>query len=180
MSTVVGLKTKKKIVIGADTRLTDMGNYTSKPIIKHKIIKNKHYYISYVGSVRHGDLFEDMNLPKDIKEWPIFFIEIFTFHRCLETFEDNENKPRFGTNIIVCDTKTKRLFEILDDFQINEIEGEGFTAIGSGLDMALGSLYTSENIPNLSERERVRLALEAAEKYDIMTGSPFDIVEVNI
>ncbi len=61
------------------------------------------------------------------------------------------------------------LYSIGGDLQVNEFL-DGYTAIGSGADFALGSLYASEA---LGPHERVRCALEAAAHFSGTVREPF-------
>jgi ATP-dependent protease HslVU (ClpYQ) peptidase subunit len=72
-------------------------------------------------------------------------------------------------NFLVATTEGK-LYEILSDFQMNEVDN--FTAIGSGSTFALGSLFTSKG--RIKEPEaRVFKALQTAAFFDAATGPPF-------
>jgi hypothetical protein len=49
-------------------------------------------------------------------------------------------------------------------------------AEGSGGELALGSLFSTTNIK--TSRKRVRVALEAAAKFNMAVQGPFTIIEV--
>jgi len=51
----------------------------------------------------------------------------------------------------------------------------GYCAVGCGEDLALGSLYTTESL-NWTPDDRVKIALEAAEKFSSMVQRPFHIL----
>jgi len=69
-----------------------------------------------------------------------------------------------------------RLFCIEDDFQVGE-NIESYHAVGCGRDLALGSMYATGKM-GLSPRERVHLALEAAETWSAGVRQPFVIKSV--
>lgn len=66
-----------------------------------------------------------------------------------------------------------RIFQIDSDFQVGE-STHSYCAIGCGMDLALGSLYTTSR-QSLAPDERVRLALEAAETFSAGVRGPFHI-----
>ena len=61
------------------------------------------------------------------------------------------------------------------DFHIGEADVQ-YMAEGAGQDIALGSLYSTSNIK--TPRKRLRLALEAASKFNMSVRPPFTIIEV--
>lgn len=63
------------------------------------------------------------------------------------------------------------LFEVDDEFDLVD-EREGIAAIGSGHDLAKGSLYTTGLLlgVDLRPQERLRVALTAARRFDVDTG----------
>jgi ATP-dependent protease HslVU (ClpYQ) peptidase subunit len=64
-----------------------------------------------------------------------------------------------------------RIFELWDDYQVAE-RVEPYNAVGSGFDLPLGSLYTSEGL--IAEpRDRVLKALEAASRFCTTVRAPF-------
>jgi len=66
-----------------------------------------------------------------------------------------------------------RLLHIQNNYQVIEY-ASNYTAIGSGRDFALGALYST----SFSARNRVEMALEAAQEFDEGTRGPFIIEEL--
>ncbi|MFW6016921.1 MAG: hypothetical protein ACOCRK_10825, partial [bacterium] len=66
-----------------------------------------------------------------------------------------------------------RLFKIYNDYQVEETV-DNYNAIGCGEQIALGSLYSTKNTP---PRERIKIALEAAERYSTGVNRPFKIIK---
>jgi hypothetical protein len=64
-----------------------------------------------------------------------------------------------------------RLFRIDEDYQVAETL-DGFDAIGSGSQVALGALYACQH---LDPKERVFQALLAAERFNAAVRAPFII-----
>jgi hypothetical protein len=65
-----------------------------------------------------------------------------------------------------------RLFCVEDNYQVWETQN-GYHAIGSGDDLALGVLYASQQIEALLPEQRIRLALEAAAFHNATVRPPF-------
>ena len=61
------------------------------------------------------------------------------------------------------------------DYHVSEVDVD-YLAEGSGQQIALGSLYSTSTIK--TPRKRVRMALEAAQKFIMSVKGPFTIIEV--
>jgi hypothetical protein len=64
-----------------------------------------------------------------------------------------------------------RLFEIESDYQVGE-SLDGYAAIGSGDDVALGALFATHHL-GMSPEQRLTLALEAAQHHITSVRAPF-------
>ena len=64
-----------------------------------------------------------------------------------------------------------RSFTIENDFQIGECVCN-FSSVGCGQDVALGAMYATQDI-KLSPKERIKLALNAAEEFSLGVRGPF-------
>ncbi len=73
-----------------------------------------------------------------------------------------------------------RLFKVECDFQVGECN-ESWMAVGSGDEVALGSLWTSGQNPALlgDPEARLRLALQSAENYCTGVRGPFQIISTD-
>lgn len=67
-----------------------------------------------------------------------------------------------------------RLFEVGSDYQVGE-PADRFTAVGCGDQAARGALYATANT-GLQPRERVGIALAAAERFSAGVRAPFAFV----
>lgn len=67
-----------------------------------------------------------------------------------------------------------RLFVVEDDFQVEE-RLDAFVAVGSGGDIALGSLYSTKG---LDPEDRIRMALKAASHFTTDVREPFHILSI--
>ncbi len=167
MSTVVGLKMRDDIWIGCDSRASnDEGE--CRPIIAKKLFRNGDYLVGFIGSVRSGQVTrpEQFKAPKDINDWPDALIEQHGKKGCLIT--SSGSTSIIECNYIIGDTKTNKLYEILSDLQLNEVEK--MTAIGSGSPYAYGSLFSTQELNIKDGAKRVEYALKAAQFLDTATG----------
>ena len=172
MSTVVAIVDKGKVWMGADSYAT-MESGERRRMICNKMFVNTPYLIGYVGSVRVGQVVrpEYFEPPENVLEFPDRLIEQFEKKGCLGIDPDDQTSKN-ASNFLIA-TPTGKLFEILVDFQINEVKD--FTAIGSGSPFALGSLYTTKN--KKDSKNRILTALHVAGVYDIHTGPPYVVEE---
>jgi ATP-dependent protease HslVU (ClpYQ) peptidase subunit len=172
MSTVVAIVDKGKVWMGADSYAT-MISGERRRIICNKMFINPPYLIGYVGSARVGQTVrsEYFKPPENIFEFPDALIKQFEKKGCLGTDSDDQTAVN-SSNFLIA-TPDGKLFEILVDFQINEVKD--FTGIGSGSTFALGSLYTTRKQKN--PRKRIMTALHIAGVYDIHTGPPYVVEE---
>jgi ATP-dependent protease HslVU (ClpYQ) peptidase subunit len=169
MSCVVGLLKDGKLYMGSEGRATtDEGE--NRPIIATKMFWNGPYLLGFAGSVRTGQLLKPQYFdpPDDISEFPDSMIELLGNKGSLATSDDQLSMQ--NCNVLV--GFENRLYEILSDFQLNEVYGD-YLSIGSGASYALGSLYTSRRVK--SAEKRVTLALQAACFFDTSCGPPFFI-----
>jgi len=94
-----------------------------------------------------------------------------------QTLEDQKidvSSEDMGLNLLVGIQNC--IFEIQNDFSVITMPAYG-ASIGSGSDVARGSLFTSWNMP-MTGSERVLKALEAAEASIATVRRPFNILEV--
>jgi ATP-dependent protease HslVU (ClpYQ) peptidase subunit len=134
---------------------------------------NGPYLIAFIGSVRSGQVLkpEYFEVPESVYDFPDKMVEQFKKKGCLAISSESQVSVQEANFLIA--TPNGKLFEVLVDFQINEIED--FTAIGSGSPFALGSLYTTRDWGD--HKRRIMTALKVAATYDMSTGPPYTIEE---
>ncbi|MFW9871522.1 MAG: hypothetical protein ACFFG0_00260 [Candidatus Thorarchaeota archaeon] len=170
MSTIVGYVNKNGVWIGSDSMAsTDSGDI--RLIVTNKLFRNEKYLIGGTGSVRGCQLLQEeyFEPPEEV----FLFGEAIRLHfkelGCLTLSPDDKTEAQPNNFLIGCEGK---LYEILIDFQINEIVE--YTSIGAGSQYALGSLYTTRKT-NLTPEQKIKLALQSAAFFDTSTGPPFII-----
>jgi ATP-dependent protease HslVU (ClpYQ) peptidase subunit len=171
MSTVVGLRTKRGLWIGSDSRAsTEDGDV--RPFVAPKIVENGPYLIGFIGSVRGGQIIQKhyFKAPTRVYDWPDALIAQCSEKLCITQAEGSS--ATMFCNYVVADSRDGKLYEILVDFQMNEIPE--MSAIGSGSNFAFGSLWSTREL-NINGEDRVQLALETAREFDAATGGPLII-----
>ncbi len=171
MSCVIGLLSDGNLYMGADgIATTEDGE--KRPVICNKLFTNKQYLMGYTGSIRHGQLVGPrfFDPPENVYDLSDKMREIFV-EKGAVLVTDAGQQMHSSNFLIGC---RGRLFEILIDFQFNEIMGN-YTAIGSGAPYAMGSLYATMKWK--SPTKRILNALDAASEFDRSCGKPY-MVEV--
>ncbi len=171
MSCIVGLVDKKKVYLGSDgIASTDDGD--KHPINAIKIFRRGSYLFGYAGSIRTGQIVQrgTYKLPKNIWGWPDLIREQITKKGAMII---SEGQGQIQSSNFIIGHKGK-LYELLCDFQLNEVNKLGYTAIGAGSMAALGSLYTSNGLDFTAE-QRVYLALDSATEFLTSCGLPYTI-----
>jgi len=142
--------------------------------------------IGFTSSYRMGQLlmyseslFPEIDLLKDteinhkymVNKFVPKLIDLYSNNGFYKKYNDGELKG--GTFLIAIKDK---LWKIEDDFQVVE-NMEHFDACGSGECHAIGALSALENTEdNLLPSERIKIALESAEKYACGVQRPFYII----
>lgn len=172
MSCIVGLIQNGRAYMGCDGLATTTDGEI-RPVIANKIIENGPYLIGYTGNIRTGQVIKSRYFtpPEDIEDLPDALRNLFMEKGCIST-SDEETQATQANFLIIFNHK---LYEILIDFQLNEISGD-FSSIGAGSSYAFGSLFSTKNIKD--GKKRVMLALKAAREYCAHVGEPFTIVEL--
>ncbi len=170
MTTIIGIINENGVWMGADgANATDEGE--RRPILIKKIIRNREYLFAFSGSVRTGQLLypEYFTPPRDIFDLPDRLREYFGEKGCIAVSPDNQTEIHLS-NILV--GYKEKLYEILIDFQMNEVPE--FDALGSGSSYAFGALYITRKA-KLTPEQRIKMALQAACEFDLATTPPFSI-----
>lgn len=170
MSTVAGIVNKNGVWIGVDSAATtDTGE--RRPIITNKLFRNGKYLIACTGSVRGCQILkpEYFEPPDELH----YLSDAIRCHYkdlgCITLSTEDQTESHLSNFLIGYEGK---LYEILVDFQINEIPE--YCALGSGSPYAFGVFYTLRNL-NLTPEQKIKAALKAAANFDLATDAPFII-----
>lgn len=178
MTCIVAVKHNKKIYFGGDRCLSDYESSFYMPTTDPKIFKKDNMIIGYAGSVRMGKVIKyDFEPPKPDLRNIDRYMNIDFVNALRECAERNNVKldssvPERNDFADLLVGIKGRIFVVEDDWQVTEHMYD-YLAIGSGSPYALGSLHsTASEDPQV----RVRLALEAAEKFSLSVCQPFDYI----
>lgn len=188
MTAIVGLVHEGTVYLGADS--AGVAGYSLVVRSDAKVFNNGPYVMGFTDSFRMGQLLRYAFRPpaplgrgvEDCKDVPRFMATHFvdavraTLKEGGWLRKDSEQEEG-GTFLVGA---RGRLFEIGSDFQVGEA-ADGYAAIGCGDELALGSLFATEPrgwVDPLPPKSRVRLALEAAERYSAGVRGPFTYAQV--
>jgi ATP-dependent protease HslVU (ClpYQ) peptidase subunit len=172
MSCVAALKQNGKVYVAADSLSSTEDKVCYRK--DKKMFKNGKYLIGFCGSIRTGQILQRRfwKPPTDIYAVPDSMMNLLEKKGCMSITE--EGHKNCGCNFIFA-TKGE-IYEILVDFQLVE-PIDDYTAIGSGADFALGSLYSTKGT-NLKPEERLKLAIEAASYFSTSVGGEIIIERI--
>lgn len=176
MTCIVGLVDDGRVWIGGDNAGVDSaGNMTRRAAAK--VFRNGPFLIGFTSSFRMGDLLRySLEVPKRPKGMGVrrFMVTRFivAVRRCLKDcgYQQVQDAREYGGEFLV--GYSGRLFKVCPDYQVGELVG--FGAIGCGLAFACGAMYASQRRP----RDRVRVALQAAERFSSGVRGPFVIKSI--
>lgn len=180
MTCIAGLVDKDGVVwMGADSAGV-AGDRTIKRK-DSKIFKNGELLFGFTSSFRMGQLlrysfdppkhYDDIDIDSYIHKHLIPAIrECFSMGGYKETINGRESGGTFLVGY------RSRLFIVFDDFQVGEALN-GYCSVGSGEEVALGSLFTSSNL-QISSSAKVLIALEAAAEYNTYVSGPFTVMSL--
>lgn len=174
MTCVVGLVNKGRLYMGVDSAA--VSGWTRRTSELSKVFRRGPFLIGYTTSFRMGQLLEhELAVPpqqagvSDMSYMVSTFIEsarkLFK-ERGFTQIESNKEK---GGQFLVGFKGT--LYSVESDFQVGHMS-DGYDAVGSGSDFALGAMAALERLP---PQRRVRRALEIAAHFSMGVCGPFHI-----
>jgi hypothetical protein len=176
MTCIVGIANGTTVFLGGDS--ASVGGLDISRTLHPKVFKNGPYVMGYTSSFRMGQLLEFSVLPAPPKqEQNLYRFMVTKFVPAIrKLFKDGgylkvEDEQEEGGTFLV--GLKGELFIVDDDFQVQQ-KPEHFYACGCGEPIALGAMYVTDDLP---PRERLRLALEAAEQYSAGVRAPFHFVQ---
>ncbi|MGH8446488.1 MAG: hypothetical protein ACREVL_14545 [Solimonas sp.] len=164
MTCIVGIAERGVVQMRADSH-TSIGDRRVRRAGASKVFSFRDFVIGCAGCMRLPQLMEHVFLPphraprQDLMNYMVrdFVGELHTL------LQENDlvwadRSPKSGTVLVGV---AGRLFLIDGDLAVTE-SADGYDAIGSGAQAALGSLYSTGHLP---ATERLSVALEAAEAH---------------
>ena len=185
MTCIIGFTDRKNGVswIGGDS--LGSNGYTKAEELPAKVFRNDTFKDVLMGGTttfRHldllkysTDLFDEVDLYRKSEIDHKFMVTKFV-PRVIRLFGDgviHEKAEDRGGNFIVA--TPKRVFEIQPDYSVLEPES-GVCAVGSGYQVAMGSLLTTLGMKDIPPHEKIVMALEAAERVCCGVQRPFRLL----
>jgi len=176
MTCVVGLSHKRTVYIGADS-LGCSGDFT---ILRsdRKVFRNGPYTMGICGSYRMGNVLQHYTLPEPPMRNGVFrfmcceFVDAVREAFARAGIRKKENEVEQGHSFVVgfgCN-----LFFVDGDFQVG-VNSSGFIAIGSGLEIATGSLWATRKL-KMKPEQRIREAILAAAEFNSGVRGPVHVM----
>ena len=188
MTAIVALIHENKVLLGGDAAASEDKSGIIFQRVDPKVFKVGQYGIGFVDSFRMGQILQYNWTPPIYKPTAGYknldkFLRTRFIESVKETFKENgygnqapgtEDGDEGGVFIIAVQG-SGRIFVMDTDFHIGEADVP-YMAEGAGQELALGSLFSTSAVK--TPRQRVRMALEAAAKFNMAVRPPFTIIEV--
>ena len=173
MTCIVGMEHNGRVVFGADSQVTNGGiGYTSGP---SKVFVINGIVMGYTGPCKVGNILRHRlqptkppkrNLDNYISTTLVDLIRsAFNTHGFLE--KNNGWESTLGNIMIGLHGS---IYVMEENFQVLRFQSK-YHAIGSGQEIALGSLFSTSHIK--TPKKRIEMALKAAANYCTTVGGPF-------
>jgi ATP-dependent protease HslVU (ClpYQ) peptidase subunit len=180
MTCIVGLVHEGKIWMGGDSAATAPWSLRTNAIADSKVFANGPFLFGVCGSPRAMQLLKHSfrapdHDPRTEAEKYLATSFVNAVRDCFKDggfAEKNKEAEGFYGEILV--GYKGELFVLGGDYEINR-SANPYAAIGSGMDVALGSMYSTED---MHPKARITIALEAAEEFNAGVRAPFVIKEL--
>jgi hypothetical protein len=173
MTCIVGVSDSGRVWIGGDS--AGVAGYSIDVRADTKVFRNGAYLMGFTTSFRMGQLLHHVFKPPKptTRNLERFMVRDFipAVMECLDAggWLSTENGRREGGTFLV--GVHGELFDVDSDFQVGHSHN-GYSSVGCGFDLALGSLHSTKGRP---PRVRVKAALEAAAHHSAGVTGPFVI-----
>jgi len=181
MTCIVGLTHAGGVTLGADSQVTTGWVHAPLADSQGKIFRVGKMLIGGTGTLRQLQLAQyALALPEHPSDMACMTYLVTRFvdamRDCLKNgghaTKDKDQESTPGALLIAY---YGRLFNLASDYAVQET-ADSYYAVGSGQEVALGSLHTSARMGELlSPEKRVTWALEAAATFSNGVGGPFVI-----
>lgn len=178
MTCIVALQHEGKVFVGGDAAATNTWSLSQITIARPKVFTKSDMIFGFAGSPR--DMLT-VQYKTHFDRWhPDVCLEEYMVCSVSEAIRNSlkaAGSVRIADSVETMDSVflvafRNELFAIYSDFSVIR-SSDPFAAIGSGEDLALGSLYTSP--PDMDPTQRVLKALEAAAKFNAGVKAPFTV-----
>lgn len=180
MTCIVGIEHDGKVYLGGDS--IAIQDYQACAITDSKVFVVGELAFGFAGSFRVGQLirygFKAPVHAKGKSDMEYLVLDVIDAIRVLlkdkgsikKENEEEETRTQFLVGY------RGHLYYIDSDFHVGRIK-DGYCALGAGMDIALGSLFSTEKLTD--PKERINTALSAAVKWSAAVRPPFTIVTLD-
>lgn len=174
MTCIVGIETDDGVIMGGDALASSSSD--AFLLRSPKVVRSGPYLVGVSGSRRFGDIMRTAQLPPPPTRGLDRFM-IGPFVSAIRAIAkdagvDLDWTKDIGNTGCLMLGVAGRIYVVRNDFGIERMRG-GYHAIGCGDSFATGSLYSTKG---LAPRDRVVLALEAAETHGHNVRRPWTIL----
>ena len=176
MTCIVGLVHEGVVYIGGDS--AGVGGMSLTVRADEKVFQNGEFLMGFTTSFRMGQLLRySLKPPRRHPDDEIHQYMVVDFvnavRSCLKAggYASKEDEVESGGTFLV--GYAGHLFTVNSDYQVG-IPEDGFAAVGSGQDIALGALFATQG--QATPRDRVLTALRSAERFNAGVRGPFHIL----
>ena len=175
MTCIVGIETSDGVLIGGDS--AGVAGYDMITRADEKVFRNGPAIFGFTTSFRMGQILRyTLTVPEPVDRDIDRYMATTFIDACRQAMKDGgyakvtDSREEGGAFLVGIH---KTLYQVGSDFQIGRSR-DHFASVGCGSDLALGSLYSTKHteIP----RERLRMALTAAEHFSAGVTRPFKYV----
>lgn len=170
------------VYIGGDSAGVDTWDLSMGTHLETKVWRNDHLVFGACGSFRVAQLLRwHMNVPAPgVDEDPLRYLsgrltdamrDALNEGGALTMWQEDSTHALTDSGLVV--GFAGRVFEVYSDFGVGEMLN-GYAAVGCGSLIAMGSLASTEI---LKPKQRVRLALAAAERHSAGVRGPMTILK---
>ena len=180
MTCIVGiLEENGDIYMGGDSAGSDGNSLSIRA--DEKVFINEDYIMGFTGSFRMGQLLRySFKPPKFYGDTDLYSFMVNEFinevRKCLKKGGFAEKKDEVEKGGLFLVGYKSKLFVVERDYQVGEMI-DNFISIGSGSNVALGSLYSTKDL-NIKSEDRINLALKSAEHFTVYVRKPFKIIQL--
>ncbi|GLX99677.1 MULTISPECIES: hypothetical protein [Actinoplanes] len=173
MTAIAGLTHAGSVFIGGDSAGVG-GGWDLTIRADAKVFRNRGYLFGFTTSFRMGQLIRySLKPPAPKGDLDKFMSTTFVdaLRDCLKKggWARKDSEQESGGTFLV--GVRGRLYTVYDDYQLAKA-ADGFAAVGCGDQIALGAFYATAGT-DLKPRKRVRVALQAAERFSAGVRGPF-------
>ena len=179
MSCIIGLAHKDKVYIGADSASVE--GWINRKTNLQKVFKRGPFLVGYTASFRLGQVLEyHLTVPTQNKNESDMTYMVTKVIDSLRDLLKEKGISKISSNVEEGGRflvgYRGNLYSIANDYQVGHMS-DGFDAIGSGNEIALGALKALTDLPPI---KRIKKALEISAYFNMGVTKPFYVKSIGV